>query len=30
MARQLEIPFGLAELFNTWYSILITIYIIAK
>lgn len=30
MARQLEIPFGLAELLSTWYSILITIYIIAK
>jgi hypothetical protein len=30
MARQLEIIFGLDELLNTWYSILVTIYIIAK
>lgn len=30
MARQLEIPFGLADLFSTWYSILITIYIVSK
>lgn len=30
MARQLEIIFGLDELISTWYSILVTIYIIAK
>lgn len=30
MARQLNIPFGIHEFFETWYSILVTIYIIAK
>ena len=30
MARQLEIIFGLDELLSTWYSILVTIYIVAK
>lgn len=30
MALQLSIPFGIQEFFDTWYSILVTIYIIAK
>lgn len=30
MTRQLKIPFGIHEFFDTWYSILVTIYIIAK
>lgn len=30
MARQLEIIFGVDDLISTWYSILITIYIVAK
>lgn len=30
MARQLQIVFGIEDFFQTWYSILVTIYIVAK
>lgn len=30
MAHQRKIIFGISEFFETWYSILVTIYIIAK
>lgn len=28
--KQLRIIFGLSDFFDTWYSILVTIYIVAK